>query len=488
MWAMADDPEKRLYKSHRMLPVLIESNLTPTNNKDILVEEIRGCLREMIGESEPIFEELLLRLLRKRRVLVIMDGFSELDETTRNSVRPAHADFPVAALVMTSRIDEDLGGASKSLIRPLRLKSDRLSTFMDRYLEQLGKREMFNDEEYFDACRKLSQLVSDREITVLIAKMYAEQMIAAKEVDASAQTSEYNLPRNLPDLMLGYAKRLNDQVKADRQNIRKVANVAKIAAWECLKQTCRSTTAKRDEVMKALSNEPDAESLLKYLEDRLQLIQTTGPISDLIRFTLDPLSEYFAALYLVERCGKFEDLWQDFFENAEKQSDAPESIKGFLLAVRDCCVEKGDSSNVPRWVSDKLARLAGLDPEMIKEAQLKQRINLLTQNLKLPDAGDRRSAAYAFREIGFPAKSAVPDLIDALRDKDKFVRSTVASALGRIGPEAKAAVPALIEALKDEDEVVRTSATAALELMKPVLKCQVQDKSLITRCHAIGSK
>lgn len=324
MWAMADEPEQRLCKTHRMLPVLIESNLEARSEvKDLLVNAVSGGLKELISEPEPVFEELLLQLLRKRRVLVIIDSLSELDDATRRSMRPTDPNFPIAALLVTSRIDEDFGGASKALLRPLRLKSDRLSTFMDRYLEQLSKRELFNDEEYFDACRLLSQLVSDREITVLIAKMYAEQMIAAKEADASAQAAERELPRNLPDLMLGYVKRLNDQVKSDRQDIRKVVNIAKIAAWECLKHTCRPTTAKRDDVQKALGNEPDAETLLNYFMDRLQLIQTTGPISDLIRFSLDPLAEYLAALYLVERCGKFEDLWKEFFENAEEQSGAP---------------------------------------------------------------------------------------------------------------------------------------------------------------------
>ena len=115
-WAMADEPAQRLCKTHQMLPVLLEANLEPRNdNKDALVEVVRGGLRELIGEPEPIFEELLLHLLRKRRVLVIVDSLSELDETTRKTVRPASADFPVAALVVTSRIDEALGGASKSL-------------------------------------------------------------------------------------------------------------------------------------------------------------------------------------------------------------------------------------------------------------------------------------------------------------------------------------------------------------------------------------
>src|SRR5262249_49860700 len=154
-----------------------------------------------------------------------------------------------------------------------------------------------------------------------------------------AQAAARKLPRNLPDLMLGYVKRINDQVKADRQDIRKVTNIAKVVAWECLKQTCRPTTAKHDDVLKALGDEPDVEVLLKYLEDRLQLIQTTGPVSDLIRFSLDPLAEYLAALYLIKRCDNDEEFWKKFFIRAEEQPGAPETIKDFLLAVRDCCVE-----------------------------------------------------------------------------------------------------------------------------------------------------
>jgi HEAT repeat protein len=464
-WAMADDPERRLCKTHRMLPVLIEADLTPIDDKNALFEAIRGGLRELIGEPEPIFGELLMQLLRKRRVLVIVDSLSEQDETTRKNVRPAHADFPVAALVVTSRINEDLGGAAKTLLNTIRLKSDRLSTFMDRYLEQIGKRELFEDKEYFDACSRLSDFVSDRDITVLIAKMYAEQMVAAKEADAGARASAHDMPRNLPDLMLSYVNNLNEQVKAERQDIEKVIRVAKVAAWECLKHTCRPTTVKRADVLKALSNEVDAETLLKYLIGRLQLIQTAGPISDLVRFSLDPLAEYLAAFYLVERCGKFEDLWKEFFDTTEKEPGAPETIKGFLLAVRDCCLEKGIGYNVPEWVGDKLAQLAGLDEEAIKTVQLRQRIKLLLANLSSPDEEDRIRAVEILGEIGPEAKEVVPALIAALNDQDYEVRRSAAEALERMGAAAKEAVPALIEALNDEDDGVSRSAADALGWM-----------------------
>ena len=71
----------------------------------------------------------------------------------------------------------------------------------------------------------------------------------------------------------------------------------------------------------------------------------------------------------------------------------------------------------------------------------------------------RSSAANALGSIGQDAKDAVPDLIIALKDSDKHIRSSAANALGGIGKDA---VPALITALKDSDKNVRSSAADAL--------------------------
>ncbi|MEP7339924.1 MAG: HEAT repeat domain-containing protein [Acidobacteriota bacterium] len=367
-----------------------------------------------------------------------------------------------------------------------------LATFMDRYLTQRGMRELFNDEEFFDACHGLSQIVGKREITVLIARMYTEQIIAAK-----GQSTERDLPRNLPDLMLGSVKNLNDRVQDGKHETRKVIIVAKLVAWECLKRTCRPTAAKRDDVLKALKDEVNAEALLLYLETRLQLIQTTGAGADEIRFTLDPLAEYLAGFYLIEHCGENEVMWQEFLDKAQEQPGAPEKIKGFLLGVRDCCTVKGSEHRVPEKISDELARLAGLDAETIKAAQNKQRIKLWKAALDTPEAADRGTvvmalgqsgsetvpilvevlvkdphpqvrefAAIAISRMGPDAKAAVPALIDALKDLAIGVRSWSAQALGMIGPEAKAALPALKELSSDDNQELRSIAERALQQIK----------------------
>jgi HEAT repeat protein len=73
---------------------------------------------------------------------------------------------------------------------------------------------------------------------------------------------------------------------------------------------------------------------------------------------------------------------------------------------------------------------------------------------------DRHAAMNAIKQIGPPAKAAVPMLIAAL--KDKRTRGMAVYALQGFGKEAAAAIPALVEALGDPDGGVREYARRAL--------------------------
>ena len=55
-----------------------------------------------------------------------------------------------------------------------------------------------------------------------------------------------------------------------------------------------------------------------------------------------------------------------------------------------------------------------------------------------PDLEVRRSAIFALGRIGPTAKSAVPDLVAALKDPDEEIHAEAARALKRIDPEAAA--------------------------------------------------
>jgi HEAT repeat protein len=214
-WAMAPDRADRL-ASHLMLPVLFEDELdNPATPAGLarFTEAIRGKLQALIGSPEPISPELLTNLLRRSRVLVIVDHYTEMSQATRDQIPFDAPDLPAAALVVTARTDAILGNLPKQTVEPIRIQGRRLSVFIEAYLKErktrdgFRARELFGDEEYFEACKQLSRMAGERDIAVLLAKLYADQMVAAKE----AQDAD-ELPKSIADLMLRDLSELNRNV------------------------------------------------------------------------------------------------------------------------------------------------------------------------------------------------------------------------------------------------------------------------------------
>jgi hypothetical protein len=333
---------------HPILGVLIEQeDLESVSGDAILIEAVRGQLRFLLGSESAPSVELVQHLLRHRRILVVVDGFSEMSEAIRKQIQPGHPQFPAPALVITSRMEEAPPAVDPTIIRPMRVRRDHLSTFMEAYLVQCGKKRLFSDTEYFDYLSKLSRMAREREITVLLAKLYAEQMIAVKETPFDAK-----LPDNIPELMLQYLNELNRKVKNNKVEDRIVHEVAKAIAWECLEQTFRPMSARVARVLDKLGTRQD---LIAYLEERLRVVQIVGAGRDRIRFTLDPLAEYLAALHKMEELAHDEDAWRELIARIDDAPGESEAIRGLLLALHDCCVTVGADVGVPRFVVTELA-------------------------------------------------------------------------------------------------------------------------------------
>jgi HEAT repeat protein len=470
-WAMMDKRQQKNDDERRdrlcdypMLPVLLEHelNFEISEGKKPFIEAIRGQLQALIGQVDPISDELLDRLLRQRRILVIVDHFSEMNEATRKEIRPGHPDFPANALVVTSRSQETLDGVPKTILRPLRIEGSRISSFMEAYLTQRGQRQFFDDPEYFDVCRRLSLMVGQRNITVLLAKMYAEQVIAAKE----GKVKE-GLPSNIPNLMLSYLNELNNSSSNGEVNYATVHRDAATIAWECLKETFRPAPVHRKAMLSVLGGE-DAENRLKHLEKQLRILQAVGPAQDRICFALDPLAEYLAGWHLVEVYGENWELWKQWLEQADAMPGAPDAIQGFLLAVRDCCIAKNTANRIPRFLMDELDKRVGMTRERSEMSQLGQHLQCLVANLAAPTSDDRVSAIQNLKEMGKTAKVALPALLIALQDESWQVRWEAVRTISEVGAEPEATISALLEALNDEDRRVSGEAVSALGRMGTV--------------------
>lgn len=304
-WAMSDKESDRLQK-HKMLPVLIQDDLDITQAQPLL-HAIQGQLQDLIGDSDSISDELLKHLLRKKRILVIVDSFSEMKEETRRLICPENPDLGIGALIITSRIEETLGHVTKGVLKPLHIRGAGLSSFLDTYLKLQHKRDRLSDQEFFDDCKQLLSSMKEQEpeFTAMLVKLYGERLIDAKT------KGESQIISSIPQLMLDYLNKLNENIKENSLKNEDIQADAKAIAWECLKGNYRPTTAKKKNVINALiqldSHQKDSSAKklavdfrLNYLENSLGLIRTIEPAEDEIHFDLNVLAEYLAALHLLE--------------------------------------------------------------------------------------------------------------------------------------------------------------------------------------------
>ncbi len=96
------------------------------------------------------------------------------------------------------------------------------------------------------------------------------------------------------------------------------------------------------------------------------------------------------------------------------------------------------------WTADERAIRDRLgDGLYIAALPLEVTVSTLAETLQQGDATERKHAAQVLGRFGPAAVGAVPALIGALADENRWVQADVVLALGKIGPAAEAAIPAL---------------------------------------------
>lgn len=334
-WAMDDKQGGRLCTDHMMLPVIIKDDipLGPEAGEERFLDEIGNQVKGIINEDRAPSRGLLKGLLRRRRIVLLVDGHSEMRDELYKVIMGNIQGVPANALVFTGRADKVPSSLTGSTIKPLGISKDKLLDFIVPYLGARGKRGLLTDDQVNEGAHHLLEIVGGRDITPLLAKLYIELLIERQEKSPSKE-----LPRNIPELMIGYVRAIYEQSAPFPEGPSAVIEAAKLIAWESVKRTYSPVPVKRVNAQRVLGRGENSEGLLNYLEAQLKIIQPTGSDQSRVRFVFEPLAEYLAGVYCVNKYGTDEERWQDFFKGARVQKGAPESIREFLSAVKDCYV------------------------------------------------------------------------------------------------------------------------------------------------------
>ncbi|MFN9244535.1 MAG: DUF4062 domain-containing protein, partial [Cyanobacteriota bacterium] len=480
------------------IPMLIETALAPG---ETVVDRVRGWLvGQLAGAPEGDLEPALVEaLLAAKRLVPIIDHLSELAPAAREQLLAA---LPPGLVVVTSRSDDD-GFRERPLSRivPQRLGLNRLPDFFLSYLNRTQQRGVLTEDDLMPALGQLKRIVGDKPITVLLAQMFIDDVIAHREEGFWAGS--------VPELMLSYVRRLDtpDQPEQRRKAgllidgslVQRALRVVALASHRQeqngeplfqpleFSQSLASGALMAEKPLGLALGQEQAEAVLGYLMD-LKLLVRPGAAVGRLRFPLDPLADHLAAAEQFERLEEQAlvegaAVWEEFVASLEPRPPAErERMRGFLLALRDGAMEAQNKGQralaMPEDVPDRLAKLGFLDPEGERYRLALQRARKWMWELGVPVASERRDAIgklaamaaaqedserRAARDVASQRLARVlSEVVPELQVERREEQQDVALVLGLIGSET--GVDAL-ERLAREGEQPPELRRAALEAL-----------------------
>jgi len=413
-WLLAGEPGGVV-----RLPVVLETAQEPGER---VAGRVQRCLAGQLGD-QPL--ELVEALLAAKRLIPIVDHLSELAPGAREQVLAA---LPPGLVIVTSRSDDD-GFRERPLsrIEPQRIAAERLQAFFLDYLRRKGQGEALSDDDLIPAQAQLKRIVGDKPITVLLAQMFVDDVIANRE--------EGLLAGSVPELMLSYVRRLDTPDRAEQRQraglvvtpelVQRALRVVALRSHrqggegKPLFQPLEFSEALAHQAL--MANKPEGLALtdeqstavLGYLVE-LRLLLQPGAAVGRLRFPLDPLADHLAAAEQFERLEEQAleqgaGVWEAFLASLETRAETERTrMRGFLLALRDGAQDAQGrrALAMPVEVPDRLAVLGFLDAEGERYRLALQRARKWVWELAEPEQADR---LHAIRRLGEMSLPIAPD-------------------------------------------------------------------------------
>ncbi|GEM_PF-918630 len=334
-WALADKEEQRLAE-HRMIPLFLEEE---TSN---LLATITNHLKQMVGDDE-IDQAIVESLLRHKRLLVITDALSERSVETQQHIESIHGKAPINAMIVTSRRVPNFGATQVSQLWPEKVQVSTLLYFLTEYLRRTNTEEFFPGRHALQLGDRLLALIESGSerlvVTPLLIKLFVDNAINLVKNKERLE----KLPLSIPETMLEYLRRVNPQ---DYGTLNRVSNEEMIRAARVLGRCSLEVEDGyiprdfyRDVAERALQEsnlENNKAAIITRLVENGVLEKREVGGTQLLRFGLDSLAEYLAALYWLDKFRNNESQWRKWLENLRSVAGFPERTRGFLVALEDC--------------------------------------------------------------------------------------------------------------------------------------------------------
>ncbi len=347
--AFANKAEDRLMP-HLAIPISLEGEL------DDLVKSASQMLQELLG-IDTIDSALVEALLKKKRLLVIIDALSERSQDTQEYITSVFENgIPANALVTTSRLMPDFGATAVRYFWPEILDEGRVVKFIGDYLRSKNAYEEFKGRPTVNLAERVLTLVESGgerlSVTPLLLKWYLENTISRVRASGSLKSIE-TLPSSIPETILEYLRWINPEDPNTEGEISEdlLIEGAQILAHCSLGENCIPKDFRRDATEQEFTNHPRFEQsgqMIDRLIDKGIIAQRTSGDTQFLRFTFNPMAEYLGAMYSIKTSLPAQpEQWNQWIVSLQSMDGYPKNIRGFLVALEECCRIYQNDYNIP---------------------------------------------------------------------------------------------------------------------------------------------
>jgi hypothetical protein len=345
-WGLEPTSARRLTPQY-MIPVFIQEDASD------IIASVAGHLRQMLGPDD-LERDLIVELLRRKRVLVIIDGLSERSRETQVAIARMFQAAELGAVVITARHNYDFGPTPTSTLRPQNI-ADRLYYFLAEYLRLTDARETLSGKQAKGVSDRVIALFEQRSsrlpITPLIVKLIVDQAVELQRQNLSM----IELSGSVANAIIDYLKRVNpsdDHAENSVSDDVIIAGARMLA--ECgLRESFTPHDFFKEDAIRALEATRDGErshSIVSRLVDNGVIEERVRGGTSFLRFGLDPVAEYLAVMYWLDRFRSNEGEWLAWMTAVESATGYPESMEGLLAALEECLESYSPHFYVPGLV------------------------------------------------------------------------------------------------------------------------------------------
>ena len=449
--------------SHRTIPVVLDRNCVerfqlkgkPSGDMRYWLQVVRNELCRVPGLAASLDDDLMMNLVKSRRLLPIVDQWSQTPAGFQNDLQTAVSSGELPCLVAID--DSDTVAEINGVIRARSLKSPELAGHVPTHIPSRTMESGPGSKAAREISLSLTPRRFDKNAVPLLVRSLedsvADVRMAAAQTLGGLGTSAREAVSHLTTL-------LNDPVTACRQ-----------AAVNALGAIGPDAAAATESLTKATEND--------HRKVRAAACRTLGaigrPDGNVLNALVTAMNDKDAAVrsqaarslgglrvgrpdIVTALAGALSD------ESAEVRSRAVCAISAIPEAINESigAVVAAVADPVAEVRREVVAALGNVSRSRSAIVQT------LVHSLSDPDAETRSRAATSLSRFGQESRPAIPQLARLIGDSVAEVRRSAVQALDSIGVPSLESVSALEEATRDTDVSVRSAATAALERAMPV--------------------